>query len=283
MKAKVISYASTKGGCGKSVLSDATANYLNRLGKKVLLIDLNSQMDLTLEFNLNQNQLRQSNVYQAFAHDAKNPQAPFSNNFKPVNVKPNLDVMTASKNLRNVDDLMRNNMTIAPYVLAHLFSSESGLGLQKKYDYIIIDTHNDTSVPVKNAFVMSDYVLAPVIPSSFGINSVQDTISTFNYLKQHLISPVTRQSFIHAKLCFIGNLIRFNTKSSNLFTEAVSKNRQFIAMIYELELFNKAQTLKMDIFSCAEKEAKHGKRNDLKTLRRRILPQLKKIVNVIKK
>lgn len=283
MAAKVVTYASTKGGCGKSVLSSATASYLIRKGKQVLLIDLNSQMDLTLEFNLNPKQLKQSNIYRAFVHDAKNPQAPFSKDFRPVRIRKNLDILTSSKDLRNVDNLMRNNMTIAPYVLSHVFSKRSGLSLLDKYDYIIIDTHNDTDIPVKNAFVMSDYVLAPVVPSLFGINSVQDTIHVFNYLKQHLINPINQKSFIHAKLRFIGNLIRFNTRSSNLFLKATQNNSQFIAFIHELELFNKAQTLKMSIFDCAEKEAKRNNRNDQRILENRIVPQLDRIVNVIDK
>lgn len=283
MAANVITFASTKGGCGKSVLSDATANFLVRKNQKVLLIDLNSQMDLTLEFKLNRNQREQSNIYRAFVHDAKDPQAKFSKDFKPVRIRKNLDILTASKNLRNVDKLMRSNATVAPYVLSHLFSKQSGLDLSNKYDYVIIDTHNDTDVPVKNAFVMSDYVLAPVIPSLFGINSVQDTINVFNYLKNHLINPINRKSFIHAKLRFVGNLIRFNTRSSNLFMKATQNNPQFIAFIHELELFNKAQTLKLSIFNCAEREAQKNNRNDLRILQKRIIPQLNKIIKVISK
>lgn len=283
MPAKVITYASTKGGCGKSVISDATASYLVRKHKRVLLIDLNSQMDLTLEFDLSKKQLNQSNIYRAFVHDAKNPQASFPEDFKPARIGKDLDIFSSSKELRNVDSLMRNNMTIAPYVLSHVFSKRSGLDLLDKYDYIIIDTHNDTDIPVKNAFVMSDYILAPVVPSLFGINSVQDTIHVFNYLKQHLINPINQKSFIHAKLRFIGNLIRFNTRSSNLFLKATQNNPQFIAFIHELELFNKAQTLKMSIFDCAEREAKRNNRNDQRILENRIIPQLDKIINVISK
>lgn len=278
MTAKVITFASTKGGCGKTILSWSLASFLAHQNKKVLLIDLNSQMDLTLEYKLSNQQIKQSSIYRAFVHDADNPQANFPKDLKPAKINQNLSIFTSSKKLRQINNLMRSRMTVAPYVLSHLFSTKSGLGLPDKYDYIIIDTHNDTGIPVKNALVVSDYVLSPVIPSSFGINSVADTIGAFDYLKQHLLNPMTQQSFIHAKLYFIGNLIKFNTKTSHQFLVAVSKNPKFIAFVHELELFNKAQTVKTNIFEMAEKN-----RRDDKTLHQRIIPQLKKIVNVISK
>lgn len=285
-KAKVISLISTKGGCGKTCILNALANYLARKNKHILLIDLNSQGDLTSDFSMGTNKetLQKSNIFRAFAHDSKNPQSPFKKDFKPTKCYKNIDIMASSKKLRTVNDLMHTKQpAMADYTLSHIFSKKFGLDLRNKYDYIMIDTHNDTETPVRNAMVESDYLLCPVTPSKYGINSVQDTIDEYKYLQQQLLDPVTRQSFINAKLFFIGNMVKFNTKNSHLFLKAIKNNNNFIACFHYRELFNKASASNLDIFSMAydETSTKHNYRDE-ETLNQEIIPQLNKIYKAIK-
>ncbi len=58
-------------------------------------------------------------------------------------------------------------------------------------------------------------------------------------LKQDVINVESRQSFVTARLKFIGNRIKHNTKSSHEFVEQMEKDPRTIALVPEREIFNK--------------------------------------------
>lgn len=283
---KAISLASEKGGQGKTTVASALGTYLAyRKHKRVLFIDLNRQADLSSDFNFNLNpeqkkEFSKSNIFRAFNHDSKNPRKPFPSDFKPYKINKFVSIFSASQQLRLVDKMMAQKATYAPFVLLHVFGE---LGLKHQFDYVIMDLHNDFQDVSKNAFVLSDYILSPVNPNWYGIKAISPMVNAINTLRKNVISPVSRQSFITAKLYFVGNMIKSNTRASHDFSKVIGAKKNFIAGLPERELFNKATNAHMDILHLAKQEAKNGNRNDLKALENKIEPQLERIYTIINK
>ena len=85
--AKVVTFASTKGGTSKTTTAINFAAYEAHLQKKVLIIDLDYQHDTSMIFNKTDPKLMEkSSIYRAFLHDSKNPRASFPQDFRPVQV-----------------------------------------------------------------------------------------------------------------------------------------------------------------------------------------------------
>ena len=92
MKTKIITIANHKGGVGKTTSTASIGDALAILGKRVLLIDLDAQQNLT--FTLTQNEEPETSVYDSLVKDAPLP---------IVNVRKNLDIVPASLELARAE------------------------------------------------------------------------------------------------------------------------------------------------------------------------------------
>ena len=109
-----------------------------------------------------------------------------------------------------------------------------------KYDYIIIDTHPDFSTSTRNAIVVSHKVISPNKPSGFSKDSNSNIDYRVNKLKKDLIDYKTRESFVTAKLFYVGNMVKHNTKSSIEFKEVIENSENYITYFPEKELITKS-------------------------------------------
>ena len=92
MNTKIITIANHKGGVGKTTSTASIGDALAILGKRVLLIDLDAQQNLT--FTLTQNEEPETSVYDSLVKDAPLP---------IVNVRKNLDIVPASLELARAE------------------------------------------------------------------------------------------------------------------------------------------------------------------------------------
>lgn len=78
-----------------------------------------------------------------------------------------------------------------------------------------------------------------------------------NLFKKQLVNPTPvhgkRQSYITAKLYFIGNRIKPNTKSSHDFVDEMKKDPQTAALIPEKELLNKSTLFQKPVVEMSKK------------------------------
>lgn len=145
MKTKTITIANHKGGVGKTTSVASIGDALAVMGRKVLLIDLDAQQNLT--FTLTQNEEPETSVYDSLVRDV-----PLS----IVNVRKNLDLVPASLELARAEIDMATRIA-REGILRTLLEDVSG-----KYDYIIIDCPPSLGVVTTNALVASDRLYIPL-------------------------------------------------------------------------------------------------------------------------
>lgn len=145
MNAKVITCANCKGGVGKTTTTASIGDALAILGKKVLLIDLDSQQNLT--FMMKKNEESELSVYDTLVRNAPLP---------IVNVRKNLDLVPASLDLARAE-LDMSSKIAREGILKSAIEKCAG-----DYDYILLDCSPSLGTVVTNALVASDKLFIPM-------------------------------------------------------------------------------------------------------------------------
>ena len=145
METSIITIANHKGGVGKTTSTASIGDALAILGKRVLLIDLDAQQNLT--FTLTQNEEPETSVYDALVKDTPLP---------IVNVRENLDLVPASLELARAEIDMATKIA-REGILKSLLEDYRG-----KYDYILIDCPPSLGIVTTNALVASDRLYIPL-------------------------------------------------------------------------------------------------------------------------
>ena len=100
MLQKVITLANFKGGVGKSTSTAAMGACLAMKGYKVLLVDLDGQSNLTLDYIPDADKLEES-IFETLVYGKAVP---------VINVKPNLDLVPSSLEMSSAEIAMTNTL-----------------------------------------------------------------------------------------------------------------------------------------------------------------------------
>lgn len=170
---KVISFTNKKGGVGKTTTAVNMAASCADLGKKVLLVDIDSQGNATTGLGFSKSALKKS-VYNVLVEDESVAQ-----NILHTQIK-NLDILPANVDLTSAEvDLVykRNRERILKDAIAKV---------RGDYDYIFIDCPPSMGLLTTNAWVASDSILIPLQAEYFALEGVSQMINTMTMIKQHL-------------------------------------------------------------------------------------------------
>jgi chromosome partitioning protein len=140
----IISLLNHKGGVGKTTSAINIGAGLVELGKKVLLVDLDPQANLTLSLGIPRQKIT---IYEAIRGEG---------DLEPYTVKPNLDAITSTLDLSGAEMELINEAG-REYILRELFEP-----LAEQYDFIIIDCPPSLSLLTLNALTCSRYVIIPL-------------------------------------------------------------------------------------------------------------------------
>lgn len=163
-----IPFINHKGGTGKTTTVSNLASMLAAKGKKVLLIDLDAQANLT-SYLLG---------YEFDADDAFNAVALLSNQKgEPTNAKKNLDVIPANLDL-SICEVQLQAKVLREQILRTAISA-----YKEKYDYILVDCPPHLGVMTVNAIVAADYVVIPTTAEPFALKGVQAIYDLVEQLK----------------------------------------------------------------------------------------------------
>jgi len=140
----IISLLNHKGGVGKTTSVINIGAGMVELGKKVLLIDLDPQANLTLSLGVPRHPVT---IYESLRGES--PLVPYV-------IKPGLDVVTSTLDLSGAEMELINEAG-REFIMRELFDP-----VRNQYDFILIDCPPSLGLLTLNALTSSDYVLIPL-------------------------------------------------------------------------------------------------------------------------
>lgn len=206
---KIISVINKKGGCGKTVSIMALADGLAMRGEKVLVVDLDSQMNMSIgygDFHLSKYSIYDVLCTKGFnIYDAIQQVKP--EYFGGLNVPGKVDIIPANPFVdrlqKKLDEMMRKEER-----LLRSLQQLSG----DDYDYILIDTAPlpVTDIVITNVMVASDEILVPTKLEVFSSTGVELIYPRIEQIVEEELNPELK---INGILCtqVIGRRTKSNT------------------------------------------------------------------------
>lgn len=170
---RIISIVNQKGGVGKTTTAINLASYLAKLGRVVLLVDLDPQANATSGIGVDYKNI-QAGLYEVLLGHYSLHQVTV-----PVNPE-GLCLVPANQNLAGA-----NIELVSQAEREHLLLNEL-LAVKHEYDYIIIDSPPSLGLLTINGLVAADKVLIPVQCEYFALEGLGQLLNTITLVKQYL-------------------------------------------------------------------------------------------------
>jgi chromosome partitioning protein len=165
---KVISISNHKGGVGKTTSAINLGAGLSRLGKRVLLIDLDPQANLSQSLGLVD---QERTIYGALRGEYK---------LQPIEVIAGLDLIPSTLDLSGAEIEMSGEAG-REYILKELVDPIRG-----SYDYVLIDSPPSLGLLTINAFTASDRVFIPLQAQYLALQGLTKLLEVIDKITKRL-------------------------------------------------------------------------------------------------
>jgi chromosome partitioning protein len=165
---KVISISNHKGGVGKTTSAINIGAGLNKLDKKILLIDLDPQANLSQSLGLIE---PERTIYGALRGEYE---------LQPIEVLKGLDVIPSTLDLSGAEIEMSGEAG-REYILKELIEP-----IRNSYDYILIDTPPSLGLLTLNSFVASDLIFIPLQAQFLALQGLTKLLEVIGKIKKRL-------------------------------------------------------------------------------------------------
>lgn len=165
---KILSISNHKGGVGKTTSAINIGAGLNKLGKKVLLIDLDPQANLSQSLGLiNQ----EKTIYGALKGEYK---------LEPITVLKGLDVIPSTLDLSGAE-IELSSEPGREYILKELIDN-----IKDSYDFIIIDSPPSLGLLTINSFTAADEIIIPLQAQFLAMQGLAKLVEVVEKIKSRL-------------------------------------------------------------------------------------------------
>lgn len=262
---KIFTINLDKGGTGKSTVSYNFAKMLAlKENAKTLLIDGDRSKNLSFAFK----NLGSSTITDIF----------LKREVEIYNVGKNLDFIQGSKTLE--DDKLNLSSKQNNCMIFFMWIADN-IDMLDQYDYIVIDTHNDTSLVTSNFIAVSDIVIGVADPSRNAFRAWLELKDYVSYLKDELIEVRERKSYVTAEPFLIANRIEHIGSSSKDFLEVAETDDKYLGMLQKKELLAKSLLIDKSIFEM-ENEMTTKERDTHKQFFDNVYSVFNKIISTVK-
>lgn len=181
--ARIIAVANQKGGTGKTTTTMNLGAALAEMGRKVLLVDLDQQGNLTMYAGIadpDEELAVEQTIYDVLASyaDPKRKPKPVAPIIRQVN--PRLSILQANGELGALDLELINALS-RETVLKRALEP-----VRQSYDYILLDCPPDLSLIVVNALAAADEVLIALQAEYLATKGVLRLLRIAEYVKEHV-------------------------------------------------------------------------------------------------
>lgn len=241
---KTIAIYHNKGGVGKTTTVVNLAAALSKQGKKVLIIDLDSQANTTFAAGLvkfqdeSEDDIKGKNVLNLLRSEALFPIKEIA---RPANFcSPTVDVIPAHIDLMGEENDL-NNLDRSRFILIERLREIEG-----DYDIVLIDTPPSLNLYARIALIATDYLIIPSDLKPFanqGLNNVKGLIRDVDGFRKMIgRSPIKVLGVLASK---ISTNYRFGQST-------LPKRMQTIMERYDFEVMESIIFERDDLAKCAE-------------------------------
>ena len=170
---KIIAFSNQKGGVGKTTTVLNVADYVARSGKKVLMIDIDPQGNLTSGYGIAKNRIENS-LYDLMTGSAKFEEVVLPTGYENLDILPcNMDLAGLEVELVSVPNRAK--------VLANALK-----GKIDGYDFVMIDCPPSLGVLTLNALCTCDGVIVPIQSEFFALEGLSQLMNTIKLVKERI-------------------------------------------------------------------------------------------------
>ena len=235
---KVLTVSNIKGGVAKTTTAATLAAGLNHRGKKVLLIDSDPQMNLTMCFCQEPEEGTPS-LYTIYSNGV-------SIDDIKISLRDGLDIVLGDFELCSADlEFFKK-----PGSLKLL--SKAIKQMPEKYDYVILDTPPNLGFLSLNAFMVSDYIITPMAADSFSLKAIRLLKKTLDQVSEDVDKKIPVAGILLTKYTDRTNVAKLLESSIKTAAELLNTTT-FVSRIRQAIVVQESQLAKMDLFDYAPK------------------------------